>query len=527
MSRFFEILATGAVAVVLLAGTAHADSRLFSARSDKNGITVTSASLNGKELSVAGQGGGVTFFRIDNPGGSVSCTNRIAFTGSNGQVATFDANICADGAKVSVPFSTAAQAPPAAAPTQPTLPGKDQPPAVGQLPQPPSGGELPQPPSGSQLPQPPAAGQQPQPPAAAQPAGTQTVTIGIDDPAVTIDGVFMGGKPVAIHRRLDHAVEVLVAPGTAGVACSRDLGLVLSDGRRIARAVDICANNWTVSVTLLSSGGTATTTPPPPPPSPPAAAGQPAPASSAAVWMFSSTRNNGSLIFGVPESDDSEFTAVCEPASRQVTISLARSAPGLRPRARTTVTFSAGAFAQDYRATGSDVSQMTGESNPIIKVKTDDALWQAIIRESALTIRIGSAAPYTLPLNGSAAKARSFLDFCNPALPVAPPAVGAPPVFGEPPIVPAPPGFGPPVPAPGADAIPFACDDGSFISVVFDDANARVIVTEGGGGVPNILRRVSSNRGARYTGHGDVLVGYAETITWSRGGSYPATCRPQ
>jgi hypothetical protein len=503
MSRLVEVLATGTVAVFLLAGAAHADSRLFSARSDKNGITVTGASLNGKELPVAGQGGGVTFFRIDNPGGSVSCTSRIAFTGSNGQVATFDANICANGAQVMVPFSTASESPSTAKPPKPTLPAKDQQPAAGQ---PPSSG------------QPPATGQ---PSAGAQPAGTQAVTISLDDPNVTIDGVFMGGKPVAIHRRLDHAVEVLVAPGKDGIACSSDLGLVLSDGRRIARAVDICANDRKVSVTLLSAGGTATSAPPTQP-QPPATAGAAAPASSDAVWAFSSTRNNGSLIFGVPQTDGSEFMAICEPASKEATISLERSAPGVRPGGAVTVNFSAGAFAQNYRATGSDVSQVSGLSNPLIKVKTDDPLWQAIIRESALTIRIGSAPPYSLPLKGSAAKARQFLGFCNPAPPAAPPVVAGPPV------VPAPPGFGgPPVPVPDSGAIPFACDDGSYISVVFDDASARAIVTEGGGGVANVLHRVGSNRGARYIGDGDVLVGYAETITWSRGGSYPASCRPQ
>ena len=509
MSRFFEILAAGTVAVGLLAGTAHADSRLFSARSDKNDVTVTGASLNGKELSVAGQGGGVTFFRIDNPGGPVSCTSRISFTGSNGQAVTLDANICSDGGKVTVPFSTASKTPPAPEPPRPA-PGTaqpPQPPSAGELPKPPSGGQTP-PPAGGQTP-PPAGGDQAQQPAA-QPPGTRLVTISIDDPAIAIDSVFMGGKPVAIHRRLDNAVEVLVAPGENGIACSRDLGLVLSDGRRIARAVDICADDWKVSVRLLSSGGTAV------PPPPPATAGQPEPPSGDAVWAFSSTTSNGSLIFGVPQTDDSEFTAVCEPQSREVTISLARSAPGLQPGATVTVNFSAGSFSRGYPATGSDVSQLSGLSNPLIKVKTDDPLWQAIIGESALTIRIGPAVPYSLSLKGSAAKTRPFLAYCNPP-PPAPPVVTAPPGVGVPPIV----------AAPGADAIPFACDDGSYISVVFDDANARVIVSEAGGGPPNVLSRVPSNRGARYAGRGDTLVGYAETITWSRGGSYPATCWPQ
>ena len=474
MPRLIEILAAGTVAAMLLAGAAHADSRLFSARSDTGGVSVTGARLNDKDLPVAGQGGGVTFFRVDNPGGPVPCAEHIAFTGSNGLVATIDTDICANGAQVSVPFSTAGVAAP---PPPPPLPA------------------------------------QPTTPAASQPTDAQPVTIRVDDPAVTIDGVFMAGKPVAINRRIGNAVEVLVIPGPNGIACSRDLGLVLSDGRRIARAVDICANDWQVSVALLGSGDTTTTSTPPPPPPPPATAETQPPASSDAVWMFSSTRDNGSLAFAVPNTEESEFTAVCSPASGEATVALGRSAPEVQPGRTVSVVFSAGSFSQSYRATGSDVSQMSGLSNPLVKLKADDPLWPAIIRGSYLTIQIGSAAPYVLSLKGSAANARQFLAFCSPA----------------PPVVPAPPTVaGPQVPSLDAGAIPFACDDGSFISVVFDDAHARVIVTEGGGGVPMSLRRVASREGARYVGRGgDELVGYAETISWSRGGSYPATCRPR
>ncbi len=487
MARFFEILATATVTIVLAAGVAHADSRLFGARSDQNGVNVTSANLDGKDLAVAGQGGGTTYFRIDKPGGSVPCTNHIAFTGSNGLVATIDANVCTNGGQVTVPFTTAGVPPPPAASPEPATP--------------------------TAVPTAPA-------PAAGRPAGTQAVTISVDDPNVSVDSVFMAGKPVAINRRIGNAVEVLVAPGADGITCARDLGLVLSDGRRIARSVDICANGGQVSVSLLSSAGTAATAAPqPPPPSPPTPAAPTVPAApqaagvaSDAVWMFTSTRDNGSLAFAVPNSEDSELTAVCAPGSNEATLALGRSAAEVQPGRNVTVSFSAGTFAQSYRAKGSEVSQMTGLSNPLIKLKTDDPLWQAIIHESALAIQIGSAAPYALPLRGSAAQARPFLAYCSPA-PVAP---AAPTYSGQ------------PIPSPDSGSIPFACDDGSFINVVFDDANARVIVTDPAAGPPMSLRRVASRQGARYVGRGgDELVGYAETISWSRGGSYPATCRPR
>ncbi len=333
------------------------------------------------------------------------------------------------------------------------------------------------------------------------------MTISTDDPNVTIDGVFMGGKPVAINSRNGNAVEVLVAPGPQGIDCARDLGLVLSDGRRIARNVDICGNGWQVVVDLggPTSGGTTATQPPPPPPAPATAAtGEAAPAAAGAQWLFTPTKDNGSLAFAVPGTNASEFTAVCSPASGEASVALGRSAPEVRPGASVSVAFAAGAFSRSYTATGSDVSETSGLSNPLLTLKTDDPLWPALIRENVLTVQIGSSAPYALSLKGSAAQAQQFLAYCSPA---PPPVVAAPPT-------------------PGGNGVAFVCDDGSFIDVVFDDANQRVIVSEPGA-PPLILRRVASRRGARYVAGPARLVGYAETVTWTPDGGRPSTCRPR
>ena len=465
MSRLIGISVAWFAAACLGAGVAHADSRLFSARSGQDGLSVTGASLNGHPLSVAGQGGGVTFFRIDNPGGPVPCVSRIAFTASSGAVATIDADICANGAQVTVPFESAAAPPPTAPPTPASMPA----------------------------------------------TGPQAVTITTDDPNASIDSVFLAGKPVAINRRVGTGVEVMVAPGPTGIACGQDLGLVLADGRRIARAVDICAGNGQVMVRLI--GGDAGSTASQPPPAPPAMPVDTAPLAAGLTWQFVSSRDNGSLAFAVPGSEQSEFTAVCSPGSGTATLALGRSAPEVQPGQAVNVGFAAGAFSASYTATGSDVSPPGGLSNPLIDLKTSDPLWPAIIKESALTVQIGSAAPYLLSLGGSAAKARQFLAYCNPQEVIATP----------PPIV----TFGPPGGNAGfAGGVPFRCDNGAFVSVTFDDANDSALVVEPGTPMV-VLRRVPSPGGARYVAGASELVGFGEDISWSRSGEPPSTCRPQ
>src|SRR6476646_4949453 len=81
-------IAPGCAAVAaLIAFTlpASADSRLFSVRADKPGATIDQAVANGQALTVAGKGGGVTFFRMDNPAGAIDCHQHFAFVASTGE----------------------------------------------------------------------------------------------------------------------------------------------------------------------------------------------------------------------------------------------------------------------------------------------------------------------------------------------------------------------------------------------------------------------------------------------------------
>src|SRR5262245_7108861 len=94
MNRIAFGLAAAGIAAFTL--PASADSRLFSARADKEGVTIDQASASGKALSVAGKGGGVTFFRMDNPAGAIDCRQHLAFVASTGERQEKDVDLCAE-----------------------------------------------------------------------------------------------------------------------------------------------------------------------------------------------------------------------------------------------------------------------------------------------------------------------------------------------------------------------------------------------------------------------------------------------
>lgn len=333
-----------------------------------------------------------------------------------------------------------------------------------------------------------------------------------------------------IAARQDPYVQINVLGSPSGFDCSRDLGLVLSDGRRIARVVDVCAANYVVVIPLV--GGPRPPAPPPgfrppaviqplpqaPAPTPQVRLATPPPAAtgpefvSNMQWLFSAAGANASFAYGIPNSDASEFTAVCALRSRQVTLTLSRTADELGPGGTVPVTITAGAFTRTYTATGSAVSARDGMSYPVIRLNVADPLWPSLIKERALQIRIGSAPAYALSLSGSAVQAKQFLAACNPSPPPPPP----PALTDLPPPVP-----GPAI-GPSASAGTFFCDDGSSINVAFDRNTAAVYES---GAPPVVLFSVPSQDGARWIAGQSQLVGMGEQVFWTRQGGYPRTCQ--
>ena len=385
------VVALGAAAIVL---PASGESRLFTVRTDAPGVTIVRAMQAGRDLAVAGQSGGATFFRIENPAGAVPCGNRIAFTTSSGQTYDINADLCANNWELVIGVASA------------------QPPA---------------------------------PPA-------PTVAVPAPAPAVAVPRTAAAGhRPAGGHRhrrseRHDHrslpprpAGAGQRAPGRlcahhradrpAGLECQRDLGLALSDGRRIARLVDICASNFLVVVPL--TGGPRPPAPPPtfvPAPQPaqplpmPQPQPQPQPAPQPGLpdfvsnmqWMFDPLDGrNAALQYMLPNTEVSEFSAVCAVGSGQMTVTLNRAPAAARPGQQIGVRITAGATSQVYTATMGPVNEITSRSHPVMQIGAGDPLWPAIARESVLSIAMNDVQPYGLSLRGSAAAVRPFLAACS------------------------------------------------------------------------------------------------------------------
>lgn len=388
------VLFAAATALPLAAaiGTTLADTRIFSAETDRPGVTITGVQRAGQNLPEVGRSGVRTFFEIDDGSTAVPCNNQLAFTASNGQRLEYLVDLCAHNWQVTLPLGTA-QAP---------------------SPTPPRGGPA-------------------------------SLTIYTSDSNVGIDEVRFDKQPMSIAARKGNAVAINLSAAQRA-KCEHDLGLALTDGRRIARMVDICTPNGAIVVALDGESGAPMSAPAPiasppppappvvsPPPPPPVVSAPPPPPASGEIqivdnltWTFASDGNRVRLSYALANSDQSEFFASCNRGSQQTEISLERSAPDVQPGTAVPVTFTAGTFAKTYTASGSDVSALTGVSHPELTVPTGDPLWPALIGEEFLVVQIGSAPPFALSLKGSSAAARPFVEACNAQTPSPPPAIAGP-----------------------------------------------------------------------------------------------------
>ena len=406
LSNLVNFAAATTFGLVSMSGATRADTRIFSVETDRPGVTITAVQRGGQPLPEAGRSAARTFFEIDMGSATVPCSNQLAFVASNGQRLEFIVDLCAHNWQVTLPLGIAEAQPP-------SLP----------------------------------------------PGGLTSLTIYTDDSNVGIEEVHLDRTPMTIGFSQANSVSIAL-PSGGGVKCERDLGLLLTDGRRIARLVNICTRDGAIVVGL--DDDTAIPTSPPFVGSPPPVVSAPAPPAGGfqvidnLAWEFYADSDRGSLVYGLPNSNQTEFHAICSRGSNQVDVAIKRSAPEVRPGVSVPVTFTAGVFAETYSAIGSEFDQLGGLSSPRLTISVDDPIWALLIQKDFLVIQTGSAPAYALSLTGSGAAAKPFIDTCK-----------AQPIAFPPPVTPS-----LPVTQPGGD---YACAEENVLFSQQTDIPSRLI----------------------------------------------------
>lgn len=121
------------------------------------------------------------------------------------------------------------------------------------------------------------------------------------------------------------------------------------------------------------------------------------------------------LTHGVPGTDDIDFRAACLTQSGQATIVFAQTSASTSEGKTEPVSISSGGFSMTYSAVGSSRNNQYGQSFPQIALPMTDPLWQAMIKESQLTIQVQGTPAYSVSLKGSATPVRLFLATCAEA----------------------------------------------------------------------------------------------------------------
>lgn len=119
------------------------------------------------------------------------------------------------------------------------------------------------------------------------------------------------------------------------------------------------------------------------------------------------------LQHGVPETDDRDFRADCSTQSGFAKITFQQAPAGLQEGMPQAVRITAGDFEGIYNAFGSSSANEAGVSLPEVNIEMTDPLWEAMIRESELSISVEGLPAHAVSLKGSANPVRLFVATCN------------------------------------------------------------------------------------------------------------------
>lgn len=118
------------------------------------------------------------------------------------------------------------------------------------------------------------------------------------------------------------------------------------------------------------------------------------------------------LQHAVPQTDDRDFRADCGTQSGFAKITFQQAPQGLQEGMPQTVQITAGEFYNTYNAFGSSTANEAGVSLPEVNIEMTDPLWEAMIRQSELSIAVEGLPAHSVSLKGSANPVRLFVATC-------------------------------------------------------------------------------------------------------------------
>ncbi|CTQ56947.1 hypothetical protein LP7551_05511 [Roseibium album] len=147
-------------------------------------------------------------------------------------------------------------------------------------------------------------------------------------------------------------------------------------------------------------------------------------------WTAEPGSQPGALTFmqhGIPQTDDRDFRADCSTQSGFAKITFQQAPAGLLEGMPQAVRITAGDFSGTYNAFGSTNANEAGVSLPEVNIEMTDPLWEAMIRQSELSIAVEGLPTHAVSLKGSAKPVRLFVATCSlPQQIVSDDAFGAP-----------------------------------------------------------------------------------------------------
>jgi hypothetical protein len=133
-------------------------------------------------------------------------------------------------------------------------------------------------------------------------------------------------------------------------------------------------------------------------------------------WLAEPGTQPGSptmLEHAVPQTDNRDFRADCSTQSGFAKITFQQAPAGLLEGMPQAVRITAGEFDNVYNAFGSSANNEAGVSLPEVNIEMTDPLWEAMIRESELSIAVEGMPAHAVSLKGSANPVRLFVATCS------------------------------------------------------------------------------------------------------------------